>query len=271
MKLALSNLSTKTKVVYILCAILFFGITIPGAGKLSIVVGFAKKNDLPAILVPYSFFDASIAHFLGLFYFSSEHYDTDRAEKYYRRAISLSPDDALAHYQLGRIAFIRGRFAEAHQFNDRALEIDPENFRSYYMRGLIAGYEHNYKAAAEAFYTFIQYDSIGWAGYNDLSWIYFQDGNFAAAQEVAEIGLGYSPRNPWLLNSVGVALLAQGRSNEAQPYFAQAFNRLLEMKPEDWGIAYPGNDPSIYAQGLASMRESVQHNLELVEAAQPAR
>lgn len=136
------------------------------------------------------------------------------------------------------------------------------------MRGLIAGYQHDYERAADAFYTFIQYDSIGWAGYNDLSWIYFQEGNFEAAREIAEIGLGYSPRNPWLLNSVGVALLAQEKFAESEPYFARAFTRLLEMNAEDWGIAYPGNDPAIYQDGLDSMRESVQHNLEMAQTRQ---
>ena len=107
----------------------------------------------------------------------------------------------------------------------------------------------------------MQYDSIGWAGYNDLSWIYFQHGNFPAAEEIAVFGLGYAPENAWLHNSVGVAQLAQGKKAQARVHFKRALERLDQMTPDDWGIAYPGNDPTIYTEGLESMRQSIVHNL----------
>ena len=225
------------------------------------MVPFAQKHELVPIAQLYALMDVDAAMWLGEYYFSSEHYDSERAEHYYRRAYALEPSLALAHYQLGRIAFIRGRFIEAQWHIDQSLRYDPEYYRGYYMRGLIAGYEKDYKKAAEAFYIFLQYDSIGWAGYNDLSWIYFQQGNFPAAEDIAVFGLGYAPENAWLHNSVGVAQLAQGKKADARVHFRRALARLDQMKPEDWGIAYPGNDPTIYAEGLESMRQSIVHNL----------
>ncbi|MBP9669292.1 MAG: tetratricopeptide repeat protein [Candidatus Pacebacteria bacterium] len=220
-----------------------------------------QTYNLVPVAKAYAWVDVETAMWLGEYYFSSDNYDSERAEHYYRRAIALEPTRALAHYQLGRIAFIRGRFIEAQWHIDQSLRYDPAYYRGYYMRGLIAGYEKNYKLAAESFYTFLQYDSIGWAGYNDLSWVYFQQGNYPAAAVIAEFGLGYAPENAWLHNSLGVALLAQGEKARARQHFQKALERVDTMKPEDWGIAYPGNDPTIYAEGLESMRESIVHNL----------
>lgn len=225
------------------------------------VVPLAQKHSIVPLMHIYAYVDVHAAMWLGEHYFTTANYNSERAERFYRRTSALDPTNALAHYQLGRIAFIRGRFKEAHAHIDAALRYDPTYYRGYYMRGLIAGYEKDYKKAADAFYIFLQYDSIGWAGYNDLSWIYFQQGNFAAAEEIAIFGLGYAPENPWLHNSVGVAQLAQGRKDEARAHFRRALDRIDTMTPDDWGIAYPGNDPAIYAAGLTSMRDSIVHNL----------
>lgn len=102
-----------------------------------------------------------------------------------------------------------------------------------------------------------------WAGYNDLAWLYFQLGDYEKTLSVSESGLQNSSDNAWLLNMHGLALHNLGRSEEAKEYFDRAKKRVDTLTPEDWGRAYPGNDPAIYAEGLARMREAIEHNLSL--------
>ncbi len=37
------------------------------------------------------------------------------------------------------------------------------------------------------------------------------------------------------------------------------------MTSKEWGIAYPGNDPRVYEQGLYEMKQSFKNNLTRTE------
>ena len=35
------------------------------------------------------------------------------------------------------------------------------------------------------------------------------------------------------------------------------------MSEKDWGAAYPGNNPKVYAEGLSAMRQNIDDNITL--------
>ncbi|MEK7661942.1 MAG: tetratricopeptide repeat protein [Patescibacteria group bacterium] len=200
---------------------------------------------------------------IGNYYFGKGDYNLIKAEKNFRRALMLDPATQTAHYQLARINFLKSNFAEAIWQIDREISLN-ENFgKSYYVKGLIQGYMGQSDEAILNFKKFIAYDSYNWAGYNDLAWVYFKKGEFAQTKDAALKGLKRDPGNPWLNNSLGLALLNLGQKKEAKRAFETALEKLKKIAPEDWGKAYPGNNPNIYAQGLKEMRESVSYNLAL--------
>jgi len=51
----------------------------------------------------------------------------DRAEYAFRAAVSLRPDSAIAHFNLGKLLFLREHYDEAGFFFKQATRIDPEN------------------------------------------------------------------------------------------------------------------------------------------------
>jgi tetratricopeptide (TPR) repeat protein len=130
------------------------------------------------------------------------------------------------------------------------------------MKGLIAGYMKNFALAEIEFKKFIEYDSFNWAGYNDLSWIYFAQGNYHYAEATAREGLAQAAGNPWLHNAIGVSLLAQERGEEALPHFLEAQAGFSKMTPEQWGIAYPGNAPYEHMRGLQESLAAIGRNIE---------
>lgn len=209
--------------------------------------------------------DADLAFAIAEYYFNHGSYNVTRAKQYYTRAIALRPDFLEAHYQLARIEFIGGRFFQALEHIRAVLELDPEFKRGYYMYGLINGYNGNMIEAIRGFEGFIERDSFNWAGYNDLAWVYFQLGSFEQTLETAERGLEQAHGNPWLLNMRGLALMNLDRDPEAHAVFAEAKQATERLTPADWGTAYPGNDPAIYASGLDKMREAIEHNLALTQ------
>ncbi|OGI20548.1 MAG: hypothetical protein A3J06_01510 [Candidatus Moranbacteria bacterium RIFCSPLOWO2_02_FULL_48_19] len=208
--------------------------------------------------------DPKLQFAIGDYYFGQGAYDVTQAKRYFQATIALNERYPRAHYQLSRISFIQGNLYRALKEIDRELELYPDYKRSYYIRGLTYGYRKDFEKAAADFEKFLQWSPKSWAGHNDLAWIYFQMGEYEKVLTTVEEGLQYSPANVWLLNSQGVALLNLGRKDEARKAFEQALPPAMGMTATDWGRAYPGNNPEIYPEGLASMQESIKKNLELL-------
>lgn len=209
---------------------------------------------------PQLFFD------IGNYYFGGGAYDTEKAETYFRKALELDPTLAGPHYQLARIYFVRGDFYPAEIEIHKELELYPDFGRSYYVRGLIYGYSGRLPEAEADFEAFLEWKPESWAGNNDLAWIYFQEGKYAEARDTARAGLKIAPDNPWLLNSLGVALLNLRDEKGAKEAFIKALAVIGSMSEKDWGNAYPGNNPSIYGDGLDAMKASIERNLALIAA-----
>lgn len=206
-----------------------------------------------------------LAFAIGEYYFNHGSYNIAKAKRFYDRAIALRPSFLEAHYQRARIDFIEGRLWSSLEHLKIVLELNPDFKKAYYLYGLVNGYNGNMPEAIHGFEEFIQRDSLNWAGYNDLAWVYFQLGDFQKTLTTAEAGLTQATGNVWLLNMRGLALMNLKRTTEAHQAFLEAKQAADKMRPSDWGVAYPGNDPAIYAAGLDKMREAIDHNLTLTE------
>lgn len=221
-----------------------------------------KVETLPSILNPS---DAQMYYEMGNFHFGGEKYDVKLAQGYFERSIGIDKDFIEAHYQLGRIYFIQGKFRPALEEIKKTIALAPDFKKAYYMYGLISAFEGNYDEGIYGFTEFIKRDDFNWAGYNDLAWVYFRRGEYIKTKEVAEKGLKRAYRNPWLSNIYGTALLNLGEKEKAREAFQIALEESMKMTPEQWGMAYPGNNPRIYSLGLEEMRSAIKHNLELLK------
>jgi len=208
--------------------------------------------------------DPQLFFAIGNLYFGGGAYDVDRAQGYFEKSLEIDPKIAGAHYQLARIYFIRGDFYTALNEINKEIELYPDFKRSYYVRGLIYGYAKQPNKAIADFKTFLEWKPESWAGHNDLAWVYFMEGDYKNSAETAREGLKYVPNNVWLLNSLGVALLNEGNLTDAKKALTSALTLADAMTTADWGRSYPGNNPSVYGDGLDAMKASIQRNLNLI-------
>ena len=194
-------------------------------------------------------------------------YNIAIAETFFSKAAESTLEDRWVNYQLSRINFIKGDLQRAIYFANRELELYPDNCRTHYIRGLTYGYMERLDEAIQDFEVFNTCFPDTWAGHNDLAWFWFRKGDMKKVIEVIEktIQVGTNAASPWLQNTYGVALMNTGHYVRAENAFLMAKYLANNMTKEDWGKAYPGNDPKIYEQGLNSMRLSIQKNLELLE------
>lgn len=217
-----------------------------------------------ALIVPPN--DPAINFEIGTYYFSAAHHDLARAKYFFNRTLSEQENYPGANLQIARIAFINGEFSVAVYYADQEITYHPENATTYYLRGLVYGYAKQPALAEADFLTFLGKEPESWAGHNDLAFVYFQEGKYKAAAAIAEDGLRYSVGNPWLHNSLGVAELNLGNKTAALENFKLAKAEFENMTPGQWGNAYPGNDPQLYAGGLKSILVSIDQNIALLQA-----
>ena len=219
---------------------------------------------LDAFAVSISPRDAQLRFAIGDYYFGNGAYDLKKAERYFRDAVVLDPRLEVSHYQLARIYFINSNFSSALAEVNTEINLFPDFKRSYYVRGLIYGYMNKPDKAVSDFKTFLEWKPESWAGHNDLAWVYFMKGDYKNSAKTAREGLVYSPNNVWLLNSLGVALLNMKNLDEAEKTLTKALADADAMTSADWGVAYPGNNPATYVDGLDAMKASIERNLALI-------
>jgi len=210
--------------------------------------------------------DAALALTIGNYYFNGEKngvYDLNKASFYFNKALEIDPRVPDAWHQLARIDFLRGDFVHALQKINTQIELHGSSFMaSFYIRGLVNGFLGRFADAESDFKMFLTWDTTNWAVHNDLAWIYFSKGDYRNTELIAAKGLAYNPNNPWLLTSLGLALLNQNKKAEAHVLLAQALEESKKLTTENWSHAYPGNDPAIAKSGLKKMQEVIAQNLE---------
>lgn len=170
-----------------------------------------------------------------------------------------------AHYQLSRVYFIQGKLNDALEEARKELEAYPKNIQTYYILGLVNGYMNRTYEAIDAFTYYIDAYPETWAGRNDKAWLQFRLGDIDGALETMQPIITRYPETPWVQNTYCALLINKPeRHEEAKNVCALAKNLIDKMTPEDWGRAYPGNDPNIYPEGLKAMRSSATENLNII-------
>lgn len=180
------------------------------------------------------------------------------------------------YFLLGRVLFVENRLKESIKNYSYAIEINPEHKESYYGRGLSYGFSSPIylKDAENDFQKYIDLDNEefkksghhaygAWAGYNDLAWIYFLQGEFEKSVSTSKLGLEIAHDSPWLLNMLASSLISQNRCGEALPYLEKALTKSNQISVEEFGEAYSGDNRSLWSGGLANMQKTILENIEL--------
>lgn len=195
-------------------------------------------------------------------------YDVKRAAKYFYKAQALDPNLLYVHHELARLAFLHGDFGTAMGYINVQIALHGDDTpNSYYVRGLIEGYMGDYASAAKDYEEFLKVDPHNWAAINDYAWVLLKAERLEEAAVATEDGLKYFPKNPWLLNSSAIALYELGNFQKAYERAQKAADLVLQVSEEEWLHSYPGNDPAIAQQGIATFRGAVSQNMHRIELA----
>jgi tetratricopeptide (TPR) repeat protein len=138
---------------------------------------------------------------------------------------------------------------------------------SYYVRGLIEGYRGDYDAAVRDYAYYLKVDPNNWATANDYAWVLLKAKRSHDAAQVTEDALKIHPDNAWLLSTRAISLYEIGNLQEALKVAKEAQIAASKITEAQWLVAYPGNDPQVARQGIATHQKSIEDNIHKIEAA----
>lgn len=208
-------------------------------------------------------------HFSAL---TPEEYNIARAEYFFHKAEAIDATFPGVQHQLARIDFLHANFPEGIKRINREIETYGEkNPNAYYIRALILGYQGKYLEAAADYETYFTIAPANWAVINDYSWVLLKAELPEAALAAVEWGLREWPGNPWLLHNQVIALYELERYEEALQVAEAATTAVEIVSREGWLIAYPGNDPLLADEGIATFKKAVYDNKEKVRSTLEAK
>ena len=120
----------------------------------------------------------------------------DDAKACYQHAISLDPNYAKAHSNLGYVLREQGNYGDAEHCLKTALSIDPKIADAHYMLGTIYQIQGKLKDTTYHFRKALGLDPDLAFAYRDLCYVLFQHGQIEEAKEVIAKGVAHNPGIP---------------------------------------------------------------------------
>ncbi len=157
------------------------------------------------------------------------------AEREFKRAIELNPDDAGTHWRYGMFYLMPvGRLEEAVAEGKRSLDLEPLDLNHGANLSGLYFYARRYDAALEHARQVHSLDANFIVGRWALSQVSIQKGMYAEVIELNEKALQTDPTNPVFLRFAGIAYAKAGRRDEAE----KILGRFRELAKTQYVMSY---------------------------------
>jgi TolB-like protein/DNA-binding winged helix-turn-helix (wHTH) protein/Tfp pilus assembly protein PilF len=153
---------------------------------------------------------------LALARVSLYHWDWPAAEKEYRRALELNPNDAMAHGWYGEYLEAMARNEEAIVELRQAIALDPLNSNHVAHLGSFFYHARQYDQGIREFQKALQLEPDMIYAHQGLGWVYEQKKMYREAIAEQEKGVNLSNRDAFAVASLGIVLGESGRKREAK-------------------------------------------------------
>jgi len=163
----------------------------------------------------------SEAHAARGFILGVYEWDLPGAEKEFRRAIELNPNNVNAHHIFGLILVHAGRLDEALSEEKRAVELDPLSPVANRAEGAVLEDERKYDQAIEQLKRTLELSPNFGLALNDLGVAYLLKGDYGQAIPVFETAVANPFGKVAPLSSLAYAYAVAGRKAEAQKILDQ--------------------------------------------------
>jgi len=144
------------------------------------------------------------------------------AERAYRLALELDPQESRAYVGLGNTFFDQRRYADAEAAFRRATELDPEDADAFVSLAYSSNAQERYEDAEKSAQRALALDRNNAAAHAALGWSNFKRRKYAEAEAAYRRAIALAPQSPELLSELSQVLIEQGRWRDTEPVLRQA-------------------------------------------------
>jgi Tfp pilus assembly protein PilF len=170
------------------------------------------------------------------------HWDWAGAEKEYRRALDLNPNDAQTHHMYAHYLLFAGRDDESRAETKRAVDIDPLDLNLTACWGWHCAFTHQPDEAIEHCQAALNANPNQWWAHMVLGWAYEEKSMFKEAFEQFQKANSIWGDPALATTSLAHAYAASGHTAEAQKLLAQLLKRSKQkyVSAYDLAVVYAG-------------------------------
>ena len=175
--------------------------------------------------------NTAIANYnLGKFYETGGNFQGSIA--LYRRAISSNPTYSEAHYNLARLLGQQGQVDEAIAHYREALKFNPNDVETYNNLGQLLAQQENFTDALAAYQKALALDPQFAKAYFNVGRLFVRSGEFAKAIDSFQVALKLTPDTAEVHAGLGDAYARAGNVDQAIAHLAAA----VKLKPQLAGV-----------------------------------
>ena len=154
-------------------------------------------------------------------------YEWQDEERFWRKAISLTPRSARLYLQLGNVYFSMGEYKKAIEEYKKAISLNMGFSQPYYNLGIIMMKKKKYKEAIPFFLEVLRLNPDFSLAYYNLGLCYLKIKEYSLAEKSFLEVLKLKPDNFKVYNNLGVLYKKMGKIEGAMEYFKKA----IEISP----------------------------------------
>lgn len=162
---------------------------------------------------------------MGYFNLATLLHDTSKmaeAEKYYRKALDLSPDNSTAYMGLGTLLVKKGSYDEAEELYKKAILLNPKNANAYIYYGLLLVDKRFFKEAEYFYHKAVEVDPANGDAYYNLARLHERRRLFDSAEVLYKKIVELNVHRSIAYVSLGALAFRKDNLEEAEAYIKRA-------------------------------------------------
>jgi TolB-like protein/DNA-binding winged helix-turn-helix (wHTH) protein/Tfp pilus assembly protein PilF len=187
----------------------------------------------------------------------SYHWDWQAAEREFKRAIELSPNNADAHRGYAHLFSILGRGDEAIAEGKRARELDPLSLITNALEGQFLFYAGHLDEARARFQKTLEIDPGFWIARNGLARVDISEGRFEDANRELRKAITAAKNSTEPVTQLGYSLARSGKQSEARETLAMLWLRATQTYVPAYSFAMIHNGLGEKEEALKYLEQSL--------------
>ncbi|HEY9680877.1 MAG TPA: tetratricopeptide repeat protein [Oculatellaceae cyanobacterium] len=190
----------------------------------------------------------------------------NEAVQLYKQVLSMDPQAAIAHQQLGQTALANGNSYLAKEELSKAAELDPSNAATHVSLAMAYRQLSQFEPARNELQKAVQVDPKNYGALFQLGSLYASGGKNALAAQTFQRAVDLNPRSAAAHNNLGSSLSMAGKYRDAIGEFEKALALSPTLASSHYGMGVALYNMRQYPAAVSELKRAVSLNPNYADA-----